>query len=172
MPVSLGITGLALSANFEYNLFIGIYWVVAIGLNIALVIADSNELKKHEIQSSIPLGIIFIPAYLYKRAKLVSAPQIGLIIWVASFILSFLIDTIGASNIGSQQSTDGVEASISTWLVENQFSDSDVSVVCPDTVLSKPQATFLCTANSAFGDINLQVTIENTDGDVTWQVVG
>ena len=82
------------------------------------------------------------------------------------------MQTIGASNVGSLQKTDYVETYITDWLLENEFATADVFVLCPDTVLFKPQTTFMCSANSSFGDIVLQVTVENVEGDVTWKVVG
>ena len=141
-------------------------------MNVLLVVADSNELKKHGLESNVLMGILLIPFYLYRRAKALKSPQTGLIVWFVAFFLSFLVQTIGASNVGSLQKTDYVETYITDWLLENEFATADVFVLCPDTVLFKPQTTFMCSANSSFGDIVLQVTVENVEGDVTWKVVG
>lgn len=171
LPVILGILAIALSTVFESNLVLGAYWIITFLINIALVIADSNELKRVGIESSVLIGILLIPVYLYRRAKLLGAPQVGLIVWLIAFALSFIIQSFGQSNIGSVQNTDVVESSITSWLLENEYASADVSVICPDTVLSKPGATFLCTATSSLEELLFQVTIENVAGDVTWELV-
>ncbi|MEY3484205.1 MAG: hypothetical protein RLZZ218_1040 [Actinomycetota bacterium] len=89
-----------------------------------------------------------------------------------AFTLSFLVESFGASNVGSMESTERVESYITTWLLDNEYASADVYVECPDTVLSKPQATFLCNATSSSGETLLQVTVENVAGDVTWEVIG
>jgi hypothetical protein len=171
-PIILGIIAIALSATIDSDIVLVIYWIIAIAVNVLLVVADSNELKKHGLDSNVLIGILLIPVYLYRRAKALKSPQTGLIVWFVAFFLSFLGQTIGASNVGSLQKTDYVETYITDWLLENEFATADVFVLCPDTVLFKPQTTFMCSANSSFGDIVLQVTVENVEGDVTWKVVG
>jgi hypothetical protein len=171
-PIILGIIAIALSATIDSDIVLVIYWIIAIAVNVLLVVADSNELKKHGLESNALIGILLIPVYLYRRAKTLKSPQTGLIVWFVAFFLSFLLQTIGASNVGSLQKTDYVETYITDWLLENEFATADVFVLCPDTVLFKPQTTFMCSANSSFGDIVLQVTVENVEGDVTWKVVG
>jgi hypothetical protein len=171
MPVILGIAAIALSSVIESNLVLGTYWIFSFLINIALVTADSNELKRVGLESSVLLGILLLPVYLYRRAKLLGAPQVGIIIWLLAFTLSFIIQSFSQSNIGSMQSTEGTESSITTWLLENEYMAADVVVECPDTVLSKPGATFLCTATSSIEELLFQVTIENVSGDVTWQLV-
>ena len=172
MPLLIGITGLALSTALESSQALVISLVVAIVANVTLVVADANELKKIGMTPNVLLGILLIPVYLYRRAKLARAPQVGLIIWSASFALSFLVESIGASTVGSMESTERVESYITTWLLDNDYASADVYVECPDTVLSKPQATFLCNATSSSGETLLQVTVENVAGDVTWEVIG
>jgi hypothetical protein len=172
MPLIVGVTGLALSTALESSQALIISLVVALLANITLVVADSNELKKIGITSNVLLGILLIPVYLYRRAKLVGSPQVGLILWSVAFTLSFLVESFGASNVGSMESTERVESYITTWLLDNEYASADVYVECPDTVLSKPQATFLCNATSSSGETLLQVTVENVAGDVTWEVIG
>ena len=172
MPLLIGLTGLALSTALESSQALIVSLVAALVANITLVVADSNELKKIGMSSNVLLGILLIPVYLYRRAKLVGSPQIGLILWMVAISLSLLVESIGASNVGSLQSTERVESSIKTWLLDNDYASADIYVECPDTVLSKPQTTFICNAASSAGENLLQVTIENVEGDVTWEVVG
>jgi hypothetical protein len=172
MPLSIGVAGIALGTALESSAAYLISAVISVFANIALVIADSNELKKSGLEISVWMGFLLIPVYLYRRAKLLGSPQIGLIVWTSALAVSFLVDSVASSSVGSMESTDQVESSITSWLLENDYVASDVIVECPDTVLSKPQATFLCNVTSSLDEIVLQVTVENEAGDVTWQVVG
>ena len=95
MPLLIGLTGIALSTAIESSQSLIISLVIALVANIALVVADSNELKKIGISSNVLLGILIIPIYLYRRAKSVGSPQIGLILWSVAFTLSFLVESIG-----------------------------------------------------------------------------
>jgi hypothetical protein len=171
MPLSIGVVGIALATLMESTAAYFVSALLSLFVNIALVIADSNELKKSGRDISVWMGFLLIPVYLYRRAKLMGSPQIGLLVWVGALSISFLVDSIASSNVGSMESTDAVESSITSWLLENEYSSADVVVECPETVLSKPQANFLCNATSSNGNILFQVTIENEAGDVTWEVV-
>lgn len=172
MPLSIGVVGIALATLMESTAAYFVSALLSLFANIALVIADSNELKKSGRDISVWMGFLLIPVYLYRRAKLMGSPQIGLLIWVGALSISFLVDSIASSNVGSMESTDRVESSITSWLLENDYVASDVIVECPDTVLSKPQTTFICNVTSSLDEVVLKVTVENEAGDVTWQVVG
>jgi hypothetical protein len=171
MPLSIGVIGVALGTALESTAAYLISALISLVANIALVIADSNELKKSGLEISVWMGFLLIPVYLYRRAKLMGSPQIGVLVWLAAVLVSFLVDSIASSSVGSMQSTDWVESSITSWLLENNYSSADAVVECPDTALFKPQANFLCNTTSSTGDFLLQVTIENEAGDFTWEIV-
>ena len=117
------------------------------------------------------LGFLFVPAYLYRRAKLTSTSQTGLIIWSGALVASLMISLLGSMFVGTQASTDATETAIKSWLVESFITDDSVTVTCPDNVLSKAGANFLCTVDTD-PMTTIQVTIENEQGDVTWQILG
>jgi hypothetical protein len=171
LPVFLGLLGIVFSATLDPNIASVAALICAVAVNIALVTADSNLLKKRGIELSALLGIVLVPVYLYRRAKLTSTSQIGVLVWSGAFVVSLLVSIIGSTFIGTQVNTDATEIGIKDWLVENSITDTTVTVSCPESVLAKPGATFLCTVDTD-PTITLQVKIENEQGDVTWQIIG
>jgi hypothetical protein len=171
VPVLLAIADLAIGASFSSSVSSGISIILAIGINIALVVADSKQLRAQGIEVNPLIGIVLVPLYLYRRSKLTGRTQAGLLVWVASFIVSFLLSIIGTSFVGSQVSTSGAETAIKDWLISSSIADKSVSVSCPESVLAKPGATFICTADT-YPSTTLEVTVKNEQGDITWQVIG
>jgi hypothetical protein len=171
VPLFLGMLDLVLSASISPSASTAVSLMVAVAISIALVLADSKQLMKIGIETNLLLGILLIPAYLYRRARLTSTAQTGLIVWSGAFIGSLLISMLGVSLVGTQVATDATEIAIEDWLVESLITDSSVTVTCPDIVLAKPAATFLCTVDTD-PVLTLQVKFENEQGDVTWQLVG
>jgi hypothetical protein len=171
LPLLLGLADLVFSASFSPEVSSTVSVLSALALNVALVFADSKQLQRSGIYSNPMLGVIFVPLYLFKRAKLTSSTQKGLLLWIASLVMSMLLSVLGSSFIGSQVSTASTEAAIKNWLVQSSLADSSVTVTCPDTILAKPGATFICTADTVPAD-TLEVTIKNEQGDLTWQIIG
>lgn len=170
VPLFLGLFDLVLSATMTPSTSTAISLIAALALNIALVVADSKQLEKRGIRINLLLGILIIPVYLYRRAKLTSTTQTGLLVWTGAFVGSLLISVLGSSYVGSQVSTDATEVAIKSWLIDSSITDDSVTVTCPDNVLAKPGATFLCTVDTD-PTITLQVKIENEQGDVTWEIL-
>jgi len=171
VPLFLGVAGLVFSAFFESQVSSAISIVCSLAINVGLVVADSKQLAKRNIDIDVMLGILLVPVYLYRRAKLTSSSQLGLLVWGGSLILSMLLSLIGTLFVGTQVSTAATETAIKNWMVNASLADSSAIVTCPDSVLSKAGATFICSVDT-YPETTLQVRIENIEGDVTWQIIG
>jgi hypothetical protein len=107
-----------------------------------LVTADSKQLEKRGIEVNMLLGFLFVPAYLYRRAKLTSTSQTGLIIWSGALVASLMISLLGSMFVGSQASTDATETAIKSWLVESFITDDSVLIrMYLTTVLQSDSST-------------------------------
>lgn len=64
--------------------------VVCIVINIILLTFDEKELKKAGYDVAQLGGVWLVPAYLYKRAKMLKENNAYFIVWCVTFGLSFL----------------------------------------------------------------------------------
>jgi hypothetical protein len=136
---------------------------------VLLLQLDRRQLRAAGVTVSPWLGFFLAPVYLYQRAKRLNQTQWPAITWGAALVLSLGVYAFGANAIGAQVSTAKTESAITEWLVGKGYPDASVS--CPSVVLNKPGATFDCVANSlALNGTIIQVTIQNTAGDIVWKV--
>jgi hypothetical protein len=140
-----------------------------LGTNIALANADSKQLEKVGIELPKWQAYILVPLYLYNRAKLVKSSQANVLVWIFAFVISIALPSISATTIGTQVDTGRTQDAITSWLDEKGYPGASVS--CPGTVLSKPGAIFDCLATLDGETVDIQVTIQNTAGDVVWKVL-
>ena len=63
-----------------------------------------------------------------------------------------------------------LEGQIHAWAVKKQQADPSVKVNCPPDIPIKAGATFHCLISVGKQTVRLAVTIENSDGDVTWVI--
>lgn len=170
-PFFFWILAVVFSAIFDPRISTVITFISVWAINDGLVYADSKHLRNQGIAINARLGYYFVPGYLYKRAKITSSAQTGLLVWCGALVMGLLVSILGTNFIGAQVSTDATETAIKSWLVESFITDDSVTVTCPDYVLSKTGANFLCTVDTD-PTTTIQVKVENEQGDVTWQILG
>ena len=143
--------------------------IAAAAVSIAVLVWDSRYLRNHGHDVGIGAGIILYPIYLFRRAKALRQAQTLTVVWMAAFLASIG----GGAALANHYVTldmDYVESSIADW-VDSQAATS-AFVTCPDRSTYPVGGSFVCTAGDFSGSISLRVTVENSDGDITWQALG
>ena len=70
----------------------GHLWFIPLALNIALGIADEVLLEKNGVDTSkFKMWTVFIPVYLFQRAKILNHNYAYFITWCVTFILMFIL---------------------------------------------------------------------------------
>ena len=173
MPLVWGLLDLSLGTIFQADQFLIWDTVLYVGITVLLIRGDRKQLKNN----GTPVGrlgrFFFVPGYLFLRAKLTKQSQVGLIGWLAAVLLSVSIAILGTLVFGQVVNSSYVETGIKDWLLKNQLADkAGLTVVCPDQILTRTGSVFNCEASSpTLGALTYQVTVSNSQGDVTWQLV-
>lgn len=168
-PIAYGLLDVAFSQSLEDTAATIISSVLYFAVNTGLVLRDSKQLKEAGIEANTWWGILLVPVYLFKRAKNVGRPPTMGWAWAGAMVLSVVIPMVAASTLGVTISTAKVESEIVKG-IERQAGISGVTVECPDTVQSKPGMTFTCIARDATEQVFVDVTVQNSAGDIVWQV--
>lgn len=143
--------------------------VAAVG--IALAVLDVYRVRAVGVKASMVLAILLIPAYLFVRASRLRRGFAIPITWCVMFVVAIAGVIFAPQLLGVPLDVALLETSISTE-IENQAGVT-VDVECPDGVSARPDETFSCTATATDGSVLLiDVTVQNTRGDVLWEVRG
>lgn len=148
-------------------------WAVTLALNIALSVWDERRLTRAGL---LPAGgllgwaIFLIPVYLYKRQRAVGQTLAVPVVWVVAFCLALASDAVLPRLVGVPINIPVVESQVEVWM-EKQIG-TNVSVDCPDRVSVRPGETFKCIATAPVDGSTavVTVTLQNTDGDIIWEV--
>ena len=150
-------------------------WVgfaIAVIINTAIVIWDSRSLKRQGYDVSAALGFLFVPGYIAQRSNRVKQSQFPLVTWIVAFVIGFGGSVI-LENHFVNLDMNAVTASLTTWV--DKGASVNATVQCPDRSVYAVHSIFLCAIRNN-GDstdtANVQVTVENSDGDITWQALG
>ena len=163
---------LCISAAFLYSgvsegLIVG--FVLAVVTNTVLILWDSRYLKDRGCEVSTLLGIFFVPAYLAQRSSRLRQGQGPLAGWIAAFVVAIA----GSALLGNhfvQLNMPYVQSSVSQWI--DKQTGTQVSVTCPTRSVWAVGSTFICSASDSGGSVSIQVTVTNSNGDITWRAIG
>jgi uncharacterized membrane protein YbjE (DUF340 family) len=72
---------------YSYNKF----WWITLALNILLCHLDEKKLVQDGIDTEKMGSSWLIPVYLYKRAQILNHSPVYLWVWIATFVISFII---------------------------------------------------------------------------------
>jgi len=145
---------------------------IALLLNIGITVWDNSRLKSAGYPSLMGWAVFLIPVYLYKRQKTTGQPIAPWLVWVGAFALSWASIAILPGLVGVPIDQGKVESGITSWVADKTgIPVSSIRTSCPNPA-AKPGETFLCTVTGGGETANVQVTVENSNGDVTWQAIG
>lgn len=140
--------------------------VIAVVLNSALVILDYQRLPE-AARPSMWLGLFLVPIYLFQRSSRLRQTMAIPVVWSVAFVVALVIPL--ASGVGSFIDAPAVEQSIEAG-IQDQLG-FPVTAECPAGISSKPESTFQCTIQDDYGvSAIVDVTIQNSAGDIVWEV--
>lgn len=145
--------------------------LAALTINVLLSFIDERMLKKAGVlgkESLLGWAVILIPVYLYKRSQLLEQTRAIPIIWCACFICAVAADVLVPSLYGVPIDSARLEAKIAAGIQEQ--SGLSVTVQCPSNVMAKPGTSFQCIASGDGSRAVVNVQVQNSQGDVVWQV--
>lgn len=172
------LVGLAVSAVIASQAGVGAAvtagWVVFLGVNCLLTWWDHSVLKRQGV-SGVPWvwALFLMPVYLYRRQKHLARGQLLMGVWFVAFVLSIVLQS-SVLNAAASHSV-----SIDTAKLEQEIQAKagaqvvgGATVSCPAENSVHQGSTFQCilTANSDGSTVLVNVTVENNNGDVIWQV--
>lgn len=143
-------------------------WGIALAVNAAVSVWDSRYLKSRGYSVSTALAVLLVPGYLYQRSKALGLSQTPLVGWLVAFVVAVVGGVALASHFVTLDMTT-VQTDVQKWVDEQAQTTATVS--CPSRAVYAVHDTFLCTASDATGSATVQVRVENSSGDVTWQVL-
>lgn len=163
--LSLCISAGLLFSGFSHATLLGI--AIAIGVNTLIAVWDSRFLKGHGYDVSTTLAVFLVPVYLLRRSRVLGHHQAPLATWIAVFIVAFAGDAILSSRFATIDMSV-VEAQIR----EDLELDASANVVCPGKAVHAVKSTFMCEVSDSQARAMVQVKVEDSDGSLTWEVVG
>jgi hypothetical protein len=144
-------------------------FLAAVGLNVALALADSRRVRAAGQNLSTALAVLLVPVYLFLRQGRLRQNYAIPIVWCVSFLISLGGAGIIGNTIGVQIDTGSVERSIQTG-VQKQLGQS-VTVQCPSSVSVRTGASFQCVVKASDGSSAIaNVTVQNSQGEVVWRL--
>lgn len=140
--------------------------VIALAVNSTLVLLDHRRLPD-ATRPNIWLGLLLVPIYLFQRSSRLRQTMAIPVVWCVAFAVSLAIPL--ASGVGASIDTSAVEQSIEAGIQEQL--GFPVTAECPAGISAKPESTFQCTIEDDFGVTAIvDVTIQNSAGDIVWEV--
>lgn len=163
---------LAVDAGFLYSgrdESVVVSWAVALAVTITLAWWDSRYLRSRGVNVPALNAAWFVPTYLYRRSRVLGAGQAPLVLWLVAAGASVL----GTILLGSHfvtLSRVGLESGIASWAEKNGMPGAVVS--CPSRTVYAVHDTFVCSASDGSSTVQVEVTVMNSSGYVTWQSIG
>lgn len=140
--------------------------LVALVVNSTLVIFDRRRLPE-AAKPNLWLGLALIPVYLFQRASRLRQTMVIPMVWCAAFAVALVLPL--ATGVGTHTDTHAVEQSIESG-IQDQLGLT-VTADCPDGIAVQPGSTFQCVVKAVDGTTAIaDVTIQNSAGDVVWQI--
>lgn len=146
------------------------YWaLVGVGavVNAAFGIADERRLAAagYDPPSSF-WAFLFVPVYLWLRARRVGQPAVGLV-WLAVAIIAVVgWETIGPVTIDTAKAETAIAIGI------QKQTGQEATVTCPGREVLRVHDTFTCTAtNNAGQELTILVEVTGRDGTIRWNQV-
>lgn len=140
--------------------------VVALAVNSTLVMLDHRRLPD-EAKPNVWLGLALIPIYLFQRASRLRQSMAIPVVWCIAFAVSLVLPL--ATGVGMHIDSPAVEQSIESGIQDQ--SGFAVTADCPAGIPVDPGSTFQCVVETVNGTTAIaDVTIQNSAGDVVWQV--
>ena len=169
-PILIVVIDFALLASGAVEAYSYGFWI-AIAFNTALAVTDSRLLNKRGYQVSSVLALFLIPFYLVQRSRATKQSYAMPAAWVALFIVSIAGSALVERTLGVlEMDMDFVEASIKSD-VDRTFQTS-ATVTCPPETNYQVGEVFYCDVEDGTGSLQMEVTVENSNGDVTWRSLG
>jgi hypothetical protein len=149
--------------------FVAVSILLAVSINCLLAWLDSKRVRAAGYNVSAALAVLLVPVYLFKRASATGQKLVIPVVWCIAFVVSLSSAGIVGNTVGVAMDVPAVEAEI-TRGIEDQAGVTGVSVDCPSSVSPKPGSSFKCIAQAEGERVFVEVTVQNTDGEVVWQV--
>jgi hypothetical protein len=159
--------GILLSAGAD-EAFVTVSLLVAVGVNCFLSWTDAKRLEKAGHDVSKALAVFLVPVYLFKRASILKQTLAIPVVWCLAFAASFAGAGLVGNTVGVALDVPAIEAEIRDGLQEQV--GVSASVDCPSTVSPKPGSSFQCIVVGGGERAIVNVTVQNTGGDIVWQV--
>lgn len=113
--------------------------------------------------------LFLVPLYLWQRSRRVGQGQSLLAAWIAVFVISIAGSAaLTAKYVTLDMAT--VEATITSGV--HAQANTSSTVHCPAAVVHGVGSTFICDVTDASGSAHVQVKVEKTSGDFTWNLTG
>lgn len=169
----VGLVGAAaLATRIGTATAISVAWFIYIGVNTLFLWWDSVALNRRGLSSpSGALGFFLIPLYLFARQRRLGRTQVLLGVWIVAFLTTVVFQTTVVGDAGGIQ--------LNTTRLASQIQQKagasvpgGVVVSCPSETSAHVGQVFQCiiTANADQSTYVANVTVENSSGDVVWQV--
>lgn len=159
--------GILLAAGIG-EAFAAVSVVVAVLFNIILSWADARRVRAAGFDVSAALAVFLVPVYLFRRANRTGQKLAIPVVWCLCFVASFASAGLVGNVVGVAIDVPAVEAEISGEL--RDAVGVTVGVDCPSNVSPRPGSSFQCIVSGDGEKAIVDVTVQNTTGDIVWQV--
>lgn len=143
--------------------------LIAVSVNVAVSVWDSRYVKSKGYKVSSGLAAFLVPGYLWQRSRVTGQGQALLATWIAVFIVSLA----GSSVIGSRFAIlDMGSVQINLQAFVDKQSSTTSMVSCPEKAVHAVNSTFICDVSDSTGSAHMQVTVQDSTGAITYQLIG
>lgn len=166
LPLVMIVLALLLALN-GVGMGVALSALVAIAVNVGLAEADSRRLNSG-VEISSWRAALFVAAYLFTRSSRLKQSYILPIVWCVCALISLGGSGLVSSVAGVAIDTQAVDTQVAKGIQHQTGIRPDVQ--CPVSVTVRPGSSCKCPARAAEQTVLVDVTVQNANGDIVWQV--